>query len=71
MNKLKVVSWNMNKRRQGNWEWLLDEVDPDYILAQEASPLPSKINATTRTTTKKTNRSAFYSKLQKVRRWKI
>lgn len=71
MNKLKVVSWNMNKRRQGNWEWLLDEVDPDYILAQEASPLPAKINATTRTTTKKTNRSAFYSKLQNHERLKM
>ena len=71
MNKLKVVSWNMNKRRKGNWEWVLDKVDPDYILAQEASPLPPKINATTRTTTKKTNRSAFYSKLQDHERLKM
>ena len=59
---LRVVTWNMNKRRRGNWEWDLENLDPDYVLAQEASPLPSDVKATTRTTTKRSNRSAFYSK---------
>ena len=61
---MRVVTWNMNKRRKGNWEWVLENHDPDYVLAQEASPLPSNVKATTRTTTKRSNRSAFYSKLQ-------
>jgi len=60
---MRVVSWNMNKRRRGNWEWVLENYDPDYVLAQEASPLPTGVKATTRTTTKKSNRSAFYSKV--------
>lgn len=68
---MKVVSWNMNKRRKGNWEWVIENLDPDYVLAQEASPLPSNIKATTRATTKKSNRSAFYSKLQDHKRLKM
>lgn len=59
---MRVISWNMNKRKSGCWQWLLEEMRPDYVLAQEASPLPDGLKATTRTTTKKTNRSAFYSK---------
>ena len=59
---MRVVSWNMNKRSKGNWEWVLENLNPDFVLAQEASPLPPGVNATTRTTTKKSNRSAFYSK---------
>ena len=50
---MRVVSWNMNKRRRGNWEWIIENLDPDFILAQEASPLPTGVKATTRTTTKK------------------
>ena len=68
---MRVVSWNMNKRKEGNWEWIIENTDPDYILAQEASPLPSDINATVRTTTKKVNRSAFYSKLENHKRIKM
>jgi exonuclease III len=60
--QLRVISWNMNKRKSGCWEWLLEELKPDYVLAQEASPLPDGVKATTRTTTKKSNRSTFYSK---------
>ena len=59
---MKIVSWNMNKRKAGCWEWILDSVDPDVVMAQEASPLPHGIDASVRSTTKKTNRSVFYSK---------
>ena len=59
---MRIVSWNMNKRKSGNWEWLFECVNPDYVLAQEASPLLDGMTATLRTTTKKTNRSVFYSK---------
>ena len=59
---MRVISWNMNKRKEGCWEYLLDSHDPDYILAQEASPLPNHIKATVRSTTKKSNRTVFYSK---------
>ena len=59
---MKVVSWNMNKRKEGCWEWLLETQDPDFAMVQEASPLPSTINASVRTTTKKSNRTVFYSK---------
>ena len=68
---MRVVSWNMNKRKEGNWEWILENYEPDYVMAQEASPLPSNINASVRTTTKKSNRSVFYSKLQNHKRLKM
>ena len=68
---MRIVSWNMNKRKEGNWEWIIENSDADYILAQEASPLPSNIEATVRTTTKKSNRSVFYSKLQNHKRLKM
>ena len=68
---MRVISWNMNKRRRGNWEWVLENLDPDYVLAQEASPLPEGVKATTRTTTKKSNRSAFYSKVVDHERLKM
>jgi len=61
----------MNKRRGGNWEWVIENLDPDFILAQEASPLPKNITAITRTTTKKSNRSAFYSKDGEQKRLKM
>ena len=61
----------MNKRRKGNWEWVIDQFDPDYLLVQEASPLPKKNFATTRITTKKLNKSAFYSKNFKHERLKM
>lgn len=52
----------MNKRKSDCWEWLLGTHDPDYVLAQEASPLPQGLSATIQTTTKTSNRSAFFSK---------
>jgi len=61
----------MNKRKEGNWEWILKNSEPDYVLAQEASPLPSNINASERTTTKKSNRTVFYSKDQNHKNIKI
>ena len=54
----------MNKRKTGCWDWLLDAHDPDFVLAQEASPLPDNLTASIRTTTKKSNRTVFYSKKQ-------
>ena len=59
---MRVVSWNMNKRTGSCWEYILDSHDPDYVLAQEASPLPDHVKATVRSTTKKSNRTVFYSK---------
>ena len=59
---MRVISWNMNKRTAGCWDYLVDSYDPDYVLAQEASPLPDHVKATVRSTTKKSNRTAFYSK---------
>ena len=61
----------MNKRRKGNWEWVIDQFDPDYLLVQEASPLPNKMFATIKSTTKKSNRSAFYSKTKSHERLKM
>ena len=52
----------MNKRKDGCWEWLLDYLNPDVVTAQEASPLPKGVDATVRSTTKKMNRSAFYTR---------
>ena len=33
---MRVVSWNMNKRKEGNWEWIIENSEPDYVMAQEA-----------------------------------
>ncbi|MDC1136002.1 hypothetical protein OAT45_04765 [Alphaproteobacteria bacterium] len=35
---MRVVSWNMNRRR-GSWEFLKNSIEPDVALLQEASPL--------------------------------
>ena len=67
---MRVVSWNMNKRRTGNWEWLLDQLDPDIALVQEASPLPKGLKATVRKF-KKNNRTATYTKTNDQERIKL
>ena len=59
---MKLVSWNMNKRKEGCWEWLIENHNPDFVMAQEASPLLEGMKATVRTTTKKTNRTVFFSR---------
>lgn len=60
----------MNKRRTGNWEWLLERFDPDIALVQEASPLPKGHKATVRTV-KKNNRTAIYTKANDQERIKM
>ena len=59
---MRVISWNMNKRKEGCWEFAINNLNSDFVMAQEASPLIKGINATERSTTKKTNRTAFYSR---------
>ena len=68
---MRAVTWNMNKRKHGNWEWLMNHIHPDYALVQEASPLPRGVKATTRTTTKKQNLSAFYSETRDHKRLRM
>jgi len=68
---MRVLTWNMNKRKKGNWEWIINNFSPDYMLVQEASPLPKGVFATTRITTKKLNISAFYSKNRNHKRLKM
>ena len=38
---MKIVSWNMNKRKEGSWSYLIEKIDPDYALLQESSPILS------------------------------
>ena len=64
---MKIVTWNMNKRKKDCWEWLLDSHDPEFVMAQEASPLPDNITATVRTTTKKNKPNSFLFKKTKSR----
>ena len=59
---MRVISWNMNKRKEGCWEFAINNLNSDFVMAQEASPLIKGITATERITTKKTNRSVFYSR---------
>ncbi len=59
---MRVISWNMNKRKTDNWKWLIDNFNPDFVLAQESSKLSKDIQAAEKTTTNKNNRSAFYAK---------
>ena len=59
---MRVISWNMNKRKEGCWEFAINNLNSDFVMAQEASPLIKGINATERSTTKKRNRTTFYSR---------
>jgi|APSaa5957512535_1039671.scaffolds.fasta_scaffold43723_3 exonuclease III len=59
---MRVISWNMNKRKEGCWEFAINNLSSDFVMAQEASPLIKGISATERITTKKTNRTVFYSR---------
>ena len=59
---MRVISWNMNKRKEGCWEFAINNLSSDFVMAQEASPLIKGITATERITTKKTNRIVFYSR---------
>jgi exonuclease III len=59
---MRVISWNMNKRKEGCWEFAINNLNSDFVMAQEASRLIKGINATERSLTKKTNRTAFYSR---------
>ena len=36
---MKIVSWNMNKRKEGSWSYLIEKIDPDYALLQETSSI--------------------------------
>ena len=38
---MKIVSWNMNKRKEGSWSYLIEKIDPDFALLQESSPILS------------------------------
>ena len=59
---MRVISWNMNKRKNDNWNWLIDNFDPGFVLAQESSKLPEGFEAAEKTTSNKNNRSAFFAK---------
>ena len=59
---MRVISWNMNKRSKVNcWEFAINNLNSDFVMAQEASPLINGINAIERLI-KKTNRTVFYSR---------
>ena len=59
---MRVISWNMNKRSKENcWEFAINNLKSDFVMAQEASPLINGINAIERLI-KKTNRTVFYSR---------
>jgi len=68
---MQIISWNMNKRKAGCWEWLFENHSPDIVMAQEASPLPNGLTAISRTTTKKSNRTVTYSKDESHERVKM
>jgi exonuclease III len=41
---MKVISWNMNKRKNGTWDYLLSSLSPDIALLQESSIFPENLN---------------------------
>ena len=60
---MRIISWNMH-RKNGNWDFLLNDLDPDIALLQETSNtkdlgLDSFVSATT---VKKNLRSSVYVK---------
>ena len=61
---MKIVSWNMNKRKEGSWSYLIEKIDPDYALLQESSPILSddlRIK-TTEVKVKQNLRNSVYAK---------
>ncbi|GIR01121.1 MAG: hypothetical protein CM15mP10_1840 [Actinomycetota bacterium] len=36
---MKIVSWNMNKRKNGTWNYLINNINPDVALIQNLLPL--------------------------------
>ena len=41
---MRVASWNMNKRKLGTWDYLINHLQPDICLLQELSPANEYIN---------------------------
>ena len=61
---MKIVSWNMNKRKEGSWSYLIEKIDPDYALLQESSPIFSDDlrKKTTEVKVKQNLRNSVYAK---------
>ena len=41
---MKIVSWNMNKRKNGTWNYLINNINPDVALIQESSPISNNFD---------------------------
>ena len=41
---MKVVSWNMNRRKHGTWDYLVRSINPDIGMLQETSLLDKSFN---------------------------
>ena len=61
---MKIISWNMNKRKEGSWSYLIEKIDPDYALLQESSPIFSDDlrKKTTEVKVKQNLRNSVYAK---------
>lgn len=61
---MRIISWNMN-RRLGSWNYLIDVLNPDIALLQEASPIKDNekkiLGRVTKTIVKKNLNNLIYS----------
>jgi len=70
---MRVISWNMNKRSKENcWEFAINNLNSDFVMAQEASPLINGINES-RDALKKQIELFFIleTKITKKLKWKM
>ncbi len=60
---MRVLSWNMNRRKNGCWDYLKKTIDPDIALLQETSLLDNSFNKQTivEVEVKKNIRNSIYS----------
>ena len=36
---MRIVSWNMHRRKEGTWEYIINSLNPDFAFLQETSPM--------------------------------
>ena len=42
---MRIVSWNMHRRKDGTWEYIINSLNPDFAFLQETSPMNEFVSA--------------------------
>ena len=70
---MRIVSWNMNKRKNGTWDFLINSLNADIALLQETSALAEGMDSKTilEVTVKRNLRNSIYSPRHQIQRIKL